>query len=89
MDFNKLTTKSQEAIAGAQELARKGGNPEIHPEHPSSSRSRASRSARSSTSSSPGYAYDLRNEASSSTSATKRRSSSQKPAGIRPTALVP
>ena len=33
MDFNKLTLKSQEAVAGAQELARRGGNPEIHPEH--------------------------------------------------------
>ena len=33
MDFNKLTIKSQEAIAAAQELARKQGNPEIHPEH--------------------------------------------------------
>ncbi len=33
MDFNKLTIKSQEAVAGAQELARRGGNPEIHPEH--------------------------------------------------------
>jgi ATP-dependent Clp protease ATP-binding subunit ClpB len=33
MDFNKLTVKSQEAIAAAQELARARGNPEIHPEH--------------------------------------------------------
>jgi ATP-dependent Clp protease ATP-binding subunit ClpB len=33
MDFNKLTLKSQEAVAGAQELARRGGYPEIHPEH--------------------------------------------------------
>src|SRR3712207_5279697 len=33
MDFNKLTLKSQEAVAGAQELARRAGNPEIHPEH--------------------------------------------------------
>ena len=33
MDFNKLTLKSQEAIAGAQEDARRRGNPEIHPEH--------------------------------------------------------
>jgi ATP-dependent Clp protease ATP-binding subunit ClpB len=33
MDFNKLTIKSQEAIAGAQELARRRGNPEIYPEH--------------------------------------------------------
>jgi ATP-dependent Clp protease ATP-binding subunit ClpB len=33
MDFNKLTLKSQEAVAGAQELARRGGNPEIYPEH--------------------------------------------------------
>ena len=33
MDFNKLTIKSQEAIAGAQELARRRGNPELAPEH--------------------------------------------------------
>jgi ATP-dependent Clp protease ATP-binding subunit ClpB len=33
MDFQKLTLKSQEAVAGAQELARRGGFPEIHPEH--------------------------------------------------------
>ena len=33
MDFNKLTLKSQEAVAGAQELARRAGNPEIDPEH--------------------------------------------------------
>ena len=33
MDFNKLTVKSQEAIAAAQELARRRGNPEIYPEH--------------------------------------------------------
>jgi ATP-dependent Clp protease ATP-binding subunit ClpB len=33
VDFNKLTLKSQEAVAGAQELARRGGNPEIYPEH--------------------------------------------------------
>jgi ATP-dependent Clp protease ATP-binding subunit ClpB len=33
MDFSKLTLKSQEAVAGAQELARRGGNPEIYPEH--------------------------------------------------------
>ena len=33
MDFNKLTRKSQEAIAGAQELARRMGNPELYPEH--------------------------------------------------------
>src|SRR5918911_661816 len=33
MDFNKLTIKSQEAVAAAQELARRGGNPELHPEH--------------------------------------------------------
>src|SRR4051794_35040452 len=33
MDFNKLTIKSQEAIAAAQELARRRGNPEIYPEH--------------------------------------------------------
>src|SRR5256714_4067955 len=33
MDFNKLTLKSQEAVAGAQELARREGNPELYPEH--------------------------------------------------------
>ncbi len=33
MDFNKLTVKSQEAVAAAQELARRRGNPEIYPEH--------------------------------------------------------
>src|SRR3954454_19618038 len=33
MDFNRLTIKSQEAIAAAQELARRRGNPEIYPEH--------------------------------------------------------
>jgi ATP-dependent Clp protease ATP-binding subunit ClpB len=33
MDFNKLTLKSQEAIAAAQEDARRRGNPEIYPEH--------------------------------------------------------
>src|ERR1700731_3826904 len=33
MDFNKLTIKSQEAIAAAQELARRRGNPEVYPEH--------------------------------------------------------
>jgi ATP-dependent Clp protease ATP-binding subunit ClpB len=33
MDFNKLTIKSQEAIAEAQELARRRGNPEVTPDH--------------------------------------------------------
>ena len=33
MDFNKLTLKSQEAVAGAQELARRIGNPELTPDH--------------------------------------------------------
>jgi ATP-dependent Clp protease ATP-binding subunit ClpB len=33
MDFSKLTIKSGEAVAGAQELARRLGNPELHPEH--------------------------------------------------------
>jgi ATP-dependent Clp protease ATP-binding subunit ClpB len=33
MDFTKLTIKSQEAVAAAQELARRGGNPELYPEH--------------------------------------------------------
>ena len=29
MDFNKLTIKSQEAVAAAQDLARRRGNPEL------------------------------------------------------------
>jgi ATP-dependent Clp protease ATP-binding subunit ClpB len=33
MDFNKLTLKSQEAVAAAQEVARRNGNPELYPEH--------------------------------------------------------
>jgi ATP-dependent Clp protease ATP-binding subunit ClpB len=33
MDFNKLTLKSQEAVAAAQELGRRLGNPELYPEH--------------------------------------------------------
>ena len=33
MDFNKLTLKSQEAVAAAGELARRRGNPEVYPEH--------------------------------------------------------
>ena len=33
MDFNKLTVKSQEAVATAQERARRAGNPELYPEH--------------------------------------------------------
>jgi ATP-dependent Clp protease ATP-binding subunit ClpB len=33
MDFNQLTIKSQEAVASAQELARRMGNPELYPEH--------------------------------------------------------
>ena len=33
MDFNKLTIKSQEAVADAQERARRNGNPELYPEH--------------------------------------------------------
>ena len=33
MDFNKLTVKGQEAVAAAQEMARRRGNPEIYPEH--------------------------------------------------------
>jgi len=33
MDFNKLTIKAQEAVAAAQELARRDGNPELYPEH--------------------------------------------------------
>ncbi len=33
MDFNKMTVKSQEAVAAAQDLARRRGNPEITPYH--------------------------------------------------------
>src|SRR3954453_15720376 len=33
MDFNRLTIKSQEAVAAAQEGARRRGNTEIYPEH--------------------------------------------------------
>jgi ATP-dependent Clp protease ATP-binding subunit ClpB len=33
VNFEKLTVKSQEAVAGALELARRGGNPEVYPEH--------------------------------------------------------
>src|SRR5438477_11247572 len=33
MDFNKLTLKSQEVVAAAQEVARVMGNPELYPEH--------------------------------------------------------
>jgi ATP-dependent Clp protease ATP-binding subunit ClpB len=33
MDFNKLTINSQQAVAAAQELARRSGNPELYPEH--------------------------------------------------------
>jgi ATP-dependent Clp protease ATP-binding subunit ClpB len=33
MDFNKLTIKSQEAVAAAQDAARRRGNPELTPSH--------------------------------------------------------
>ena len=33
MDFNRMTIKSQEAVAAAQDRARRNGNPEITPEH--------------------------------------------------------
>ncbi len=33
MDFSRLTVKSREAVAQAQELARRRGNPEITPDH--------------------------------------------------------
>jgi ATP-dependent Clp protease ATP-binding subunit ClpB len=33
MDFSKLTVKSQEAVAAAQDIARRRGNPEIAPDH--------------------------------------------------------
>jgi ATP-dependent Clp protease ATP-binding subunit ClpB len=33
VNFDKLTIKTQEAVAAAQELARRAGNPELYPEH--------------------------------------------------------
>ena len=33
MDFTRLTVKSQEAVAAAQELARRHSHPELYPEH--------------------------------------------------------
>src|SRR3954468_13066171 len=33
MDYNKLTIKSRDAVAAAQELARRHDNPELYPEH--------------------------------------------------------
>jgi ATP-dependent Clp protease ATP-binding subunit ClpB len=33
MDFNKLTIKSQEAVAAASDAARRRGNPEVTPDH--------------------------------------------------------
>src|SRR4051812_40743898 len=33
MDFNKLTIKSQEAVAAAQDAARRRGNPDVTPDH--------------------------------------------------------
>ncbi len=33
MDFQKLTVRSQQAVAAAQEAARRRGNPEVYPEH--------------------------------------------------------
>jgi ATP-dependent Clp protease ATP-binding subunit ClpB len=33
VDFNRMTIKSQEAVAAAQDLARRNGNPEITPDH--------------------------------------------------------
>ena len=33
MDFNRLTIKSQEAVAAAQDIARRRGNPEVTPDH--------------------------------------------------------
>jgi ATP-dependent Clp protease ATP-binding subunit ClpB len=33
VDFSKLTIKSQEAVASAQDIARRRGNPEITPDH--------------------------------------------------------
>jgi ATP-dependent Clp protease ATP-binding subunit ClpB len=33
VDFNRLTIKSGEAVAAAQELARRRGNPEVYPDH--------------------------------------------------------
>jgi ATP-dependent Clp protease ATP-binding subunit ClpB len=33
VDFNRLTLKSQEAVAAAQQIARRAGNPELTPDH--------------------------------------------------------
>src|SRR6185503_8554167 len=33
MNVDKLTVRSQQAIAAAQEAARRRGNPEVYPEH--------------------------------------------------------
>ena len=33
MDFSRLTIKSQEAVAAAQDDARRRGNPELTPDH--------------------------------------------------------
>src|SRR6185503_12941135 len=33
VDFQKLTIKSQEAVAAAQDIARRRGNPELTPDH--------------------------------------------------------
>ena len=56
MDFQKLTLKSQEAVAGAQELARRAGNPELTPDHLTSRCSTRSSRARSSTAPATGRA---------------------------------
>ena len=45
MDFNKLTIKSGEAVAGAQELARRAGNPELTPRPPDRGAARAGAAA--------------------------------------------
>src|SRR5712691_2993612 len=33
MDFNRLTTRAQEALGATQSIARERGNPEIYPAH--------------------------------------------------------
>ena len=55
MDFQKLTLKSQEAVAAAQELARRAGQPGAHARPPHGRRS-STRSFRARSSIVPGTA---------------------------------
>src|SRR5919201_1557838 len=57
MDFNKLTIKSQEAVAAAQELARRNGNPELYPEDELLARLQDVRGAQRVTSQDPEASY--------------------------------